>query len=195
MTALVSTALVLLTAAFHQTAGALPFVERVAALALAGGAAYLLDDPAAPLTSVVPKGPWRRRAPVVAAGGTLLAGGWLGILLLLTWRDARPPVAETSAQLVVMGLLAIAAAALLFRLGDPEPGTIVAPLVVVLGLAVTIVESVVDTPIFLTDAAPTAGRVAGWSAAGAVAVMVIVIGGRDGAGEPKRVMRPRAGRV
>ena len=182
LTTLVSAALILVAAAFHQTAGALPFVERVVALALAGGAAYLLDDAAAPVTAVVPQGQWRRRAPVVAAGVALLAGGWLGILLLLTWRDARPPVAESSAELLVIGLVGLAAAALLFRLGDHEPGVIVAPLVVVLGIGLSIVGSVVGSPIYLTDAEPTLGRVAGWGAVGALSALVIVVAGRDVAG-------------
>ena len=78
--------------------------------------------------------------------------------------------------------MAIAAAALLFRLGDHEPGVIVAPMVVVLGLGLTIVGSVVGSPIYLTDAEPTLGRVAGWSAVGALAALMIVVAGRDVAG-------------
>ena len=180
--AFVTTALVLVTAAFQQTNGALPFVERVAELALAGGAAYLLDDAAAPLTAVAPKGQWRRRAPVLTTGVALLAGAWFGVLLVLQWRGVRPPVTESSAELLVMGLVGIAAASLLFRRGDPEPGVIVAPVVVILGLGIVIVESLVRSPIYLTDAEPTPGRVVGWCIAGALAVLTIVAAGRDVAG-------------
>ena len=179
MTALVTSALVLLVAAFQQTAGALPFVTLVAQLALAGGAAYLLDDAAAPLTTVAPRGPWRRRGPVLVVGVGLLAGAWLGVLALLQWRDVRPPVAESSAELLVMGLVGLATAALLFRLGDHEPGVIVAPMVVVLGLGLAIVGSLAGSPIYLTDAEPTPGLIAGWSAAGALAALMIVVAGRD----------------
>lgn len=195
LTALAASALVLLAAAFQQTAGALPFVWRVAELALAGGAAYLMDDAAAQLTTVAPQGPWRRRAPALGAGAALVAGGWLTSLAILQWRGVRPPLAESSAELVVMCLVAVSAAVLLFRLGDPEPGAVVAPVVVVLGLGLTIVASVVRSPLYLTDADPAPGRVAGWITAGAVAVLVIVVAGRDVAGEPKRVMRASAGRV
>ncbi len=181
-TALGSGGLVLLVAAAWPTSAVLPFAGRVAGFALAGGAAYLLDDAAAQLTMVAPRGPWRRRGPVLAAGIGLLAGAWLGVLEVLQWRDARPPVAESSAELLVMGLAGLAAAALLFRLGDNEPGVIVAPMVVVLGLGLTIVESVAGSPIFLSDAAPALERVAGWCAAGALAVLVIVVAGRDVAG-------------
>jgi hypothetical protein len=182
MTALVTNALVLLTAAFQQTAGALPFVGRVAGLAVAGSAAYLLDDAAAHLTTVAPRGPWRRRGPVVAAGLALMVGAWLGVLVILHWRDARPPIAESSADLLVIALVAVAAAALLFRLGDHEPGAIVAPMVVVLGLGLVIVESVVGFPIYLAGAEPTLARDAGWGAAATLAVLTIVVAGRDVAG-------------
>jgi hypothetical protein len=195
LTTLFTTGLVVLAAAFQATAGALPFVERVAGLALAGSAAYLLDDAAVQMTAVVPQGLWRRRAPGVGAGVVLLAVAWLGVALVLQWRDARPPLAESSGELLVMVLVAVAAAAVSFRLGEPEPGAFVAPLLVVLGLGVTIGESVVGFPIFLTGAEPTPARFAGWGAAGVVAVMIIVFAGRDGAGEPERVMRAAAGRV
>jgi hypothetical protein len=181
-TALGAGGLVLLVAAAWPTSAMLPFVGRIAGFALAGGAAYLLDDAAAQLTTVAPRGPWRRRGPVLAAGIGLLAGAWLGVLAVLQWRDARPPVAESSAELLVMGLAGLAAAALLFRLGDHEPGVIVAPMVVVVGLGLTIVESVVGSPIFLADAKPTLARVVGWSAAGALAALMIVVAGRDVAG-------------
>ena len=181
MTALVTIALVVFAAAFQQTAGALPFVGRVAELALAGGAAYLLDDAAAPLTTVAPQGQWRRRGPVLAAGVALLAGAWLGVLMILQWRDARPPVAESSGELVVLALVAVAASSMLFRLGDPEPGVVVAPLVVVLGLGLIIVGSVVGSPIYLADAEPSLARDAGGCVAAGLSVLTILVAGRDAA--------------
>jgi hypothetical protein len=178
VTALAAVALVLPTAAFAQTAGALPFVTRVAGLALAAGAAYLLDDAAAPLTAVVPQGRWRRRAPELATGGAMLAGAWLGILLVLEWRAARPPVPESSAELLVTGLVGFGASALLVRLGDPEPGARVAPAVVLAGLGLVIAGSLANAPIYLTDAEPTPGRAAAWSVAGLLAMAVTVASGR-----------------
>ena len=177
MTALVTSALVLLTATF-QTA-ALPFVGRVTELALAGSAAYLLDDAAAHLTTVAPRGPWRRRGPFLATGSAIIGGAWLGLLVVLQWRDARPPVVESSVELLVMGLVAVAAAALMFRLGDHEPGAIVAPTVVVLGLGLVIVESVVGSAIFLADAEPTLARLMGWGAVSTLAVLTIIVAGGD----------------
>lgn len=197
MAALVSTALVLATAVFQQTNGALPLVGRVAQLALAGGAAYLLDDAAASLTTVVPQGPWRRRAPVLVVGATVLAAAWLAVLLVLQWRDARPAVVESSGELLVMALVAIASAALLFRLGDPEPGVVVAPLVVVLGLSLVIAGSITDSPVYLTDAEPTLPRAAAWSAAATLALLTIVVAGseRTTPRRRRRPTRPRPGRA
>jgi hypothetical protein len=181
-TALGAGGLVLFVAAAWPTSAVLPFVGRVAELALAGGAAYLLDDAAAQLTTVTPQGQWRRRAPVLTAGVALLADAWLVVLLVLRWREAGPPVAESFAQVLVMGLVALAVAAMLFRLGDPEPGVLVAPMVVVLGLSLIIVGSLAGSPVYLTDTGPSLGRVAGWSAAGALAVLTIIVAGRDVAG-------------
>ena len=56
---------------------------EAAELALAGCAAYLLDDAAAPLTDVAPQGRWRRRAPTLTTGVLVIAGAWLGVLTLL----------------------------------------------------------------------------------------------------------------
>jgi hypothetical protein len=189
MAALVSTALVLATAAFQQTNGALPLVARVAQLALAGGAAYLLDDAAASLTTVVPQGPWRRRAPVLVVGATVLAAAWLAVLLVLQWRDARPAVVESSGELLVMAMVAVAAAALLFRLGDPEPGVVIAPLVVVLGLSLVIGGSIMGSPVYLTDAEPTLPRAAAWSAAATLALLTILVAGSERT-TPRRRRQP-----
>jgi hypothetical protein len=186
LTALVSTALVLATAAFQQTSGALPFAARVAQLALAGGVAYLLDDAAASLTTVVPHGLWRRRAPVLVVGVTVLAAAWLALMVVLQWRDARPPAAEASGELLAMALVAVASAALLFRHGDPEPGVVIAPVVVVLGLSLGIAGSVMHSPVFLTDAEPTLPRTAAWSAAATIALLTIVLVGSERAAPRRR---------
>ena len=173
-TALAAAALVLVVAARWPESAALPFAGRIAAFALAGSAAYLLDDAAAPLTDIAPRGPWRRRAPVLATGAVLIAGAWLGVLLVLDWRGVRPPVPESSAEIVVVALVAVAVATLLLRLGETEPGVVVAPVVALAGLGSFVVEALVRAPVLLTSADPSAGRVAGWAAAGTTAVAVIL---------------------
>jgi hypothetical protein len=97
-------AVLVLVAAAIPGAGVSPFVIRIAEFLLAGGAAYLLDDAAAPLTGVTPPGVWRRRSPVVLTGAGLLTVTWLGILLVLGWQDALPPVLLATGELVVLCL-------------------------------------------------------------------------------------------
>jgi hypothetical protein len=189
LAALVSCALLLVTAAVQQTNGALPLVWRVTQLALAGGAAYLLDDAAASVTTVVPQGRWRRRAPVLVVGVAVLAVAWLAVLVVLQWRDARPPVVESSGELLVMALVTLALAALGSRLGDPEPGVVIAPLVVMLGLFLVIAGSILRAPVYLTDAEPTLTRTAAWSAAATLALVTIVVAGSERA-TPRRRRRP-----
>src|SRR5262245_21645253 len=82
-TGLAASGLVLAVATLWPTSSALPFLGRVAGFGLAGCAAYLLDDAAAPLTTVAPRAQWRRRAPVLVTGAGLIAGAWLGVLLVL----------------------------------------------------------------------------------------------------------------
>jgi hypothetical protein len=119
----------------------------------------------------------------------LLAGAWLGVLLVLQWRHVRPPAVESSAELLVIGLVGVAAATVLFRLGDHEPGAIVAPMVVVLGLGLVFVESLVGSPVYLTGAEPSLGRTSGWCAAAALALLTIVVAGSERT-TPRRRRQP-----
>ena len=57
----------------------------------------------------------------------MLVAAWLGLLLVLAWQDSRPPVLTATVELLVLSLAAMAAAAVLVRRGDPEPGVLVAP--------------------------------------------------------------------
>jgi hypothetical protein len=166
---------VLLVAALWPTSAALPVVGTVAELALAGCAAYLLDDAAAPLTDVAPQGRWRRRAPTLTTGVLVIAGAWLGVLTLLRWRDVQPPALAATVELVVAGLVAVAAAAALIRLGDPEPGTVVAPAVVLLGLGLLILEGAADVSIFLAGTEGGSARAVAWIAVGIVALLVTAV--------------------
>lgn len=180
LTALGVLALAMLAALVQPGAGIPPFVTRVAQFGLAGGAAYLLDDAAAQLTTVTPPGWWRRRAPGLVAGGTLLAGAWLGLLLVLTWQDSRPPVLTATVELLVLSLSAVAAAAVLVRRGDPEPGVLIAPAMVLLGMTAVIAESVLRTTILLPwEADPGRGIASVWAGAGLLASGVLLLASRD----------------
>jgi hypothetical protein len=179
-------ALVLLAAVAQPEAGVSPFVTRVAVLALAGGAAYLLDDAAAQLTSVTPPGVWRRRAPALGTGVGVLAAAWVVVLLVLAWQDSRPPVGVASGELTVLCLFSVAAAAVLFRRGDPQPGARVAPVVLLSGVCVVIAESVLRTSVLLPWDGAGAGRSleTAWVGLGLVATIALLLASRDPAAAP-----------
>jgi hypothetical protein len=173
--------LVLLAAVAQPDAGVSPFVTRVALLALAGGAAYLLDDAAVQLTSVTPPGVWRRRATGMSLGAGVLAAAWVVVLLVLGWQDSRPPVAIATGELAVLCLVSLAAAAILFRRGDPQPGVRVAPVVVLAGVCVVIAESVLRTTILLPwdGPGPSAALALAWAGLGLLAAGVLLLASRD----------------
>ncbi len=52
------------------------FVVHLAAVALASGAAYLLDDAAIAVTATTPQRLWRRRAPTLFAGLAVAGTAW-----------------------------------------------------------------------------------------------------------------------
>lgn len=186
-------ALVLLVAVGWRDTGVPVFVMRLTELLLAGGAAYLLDDAAAVLTDVTPRGIWRRRAPVLGAGAGLLAGAWCLILLVLRWQDSSPPVLAATLEVAVLSAVALAAAAVLARRGEPEPGGLIAPILALLGFGLLIAQPLARTALFPSDADDSATRViAWWAAAGAVAVLVLLLASRDPASRRRRTRRTQS---
>jgi hypothetical protein len=172
--------LVLLVSVLPPAPVVLPFVARIAELALAGGAAYLVDDAAASLTTVAPRGTWRRRAPVLVQGTALLACAWVAVLLVLGWREVRPPVVAASGELVVLGLVAVAVSTVLARNGEPEPGGRVAPALVLSGITLLIAGSVLGHPILLPwDETPGTTLVLAWAGTGLLASTVALGASRD----------------
>lgn len=163
--------------------GVPPVVVRFAELLLAGGAAYLLDDAAVALTTATPVGIWRRRLPTLAGGAAVLGGAWALVLALLRWQDSLPRIGLASAELAVMSLLGLAAAAALTRRGEAEPGGLVAPALGLLGLTAVLVEAVLGVTVFVPADAPAGSSVSlTWMGVGALAVLVIAWG----AGDPAR---------
>jgi hypothetical protein len=184
-TAFATSALVLLVSVLPSAERVLSLVGRIAELALACGAAYLADDAAATLTTVAPKGTWRRRSPVLALGTALLASGWAAVLLVLAWRDSGPPTLTASGELVVLGLVALATATVMVRNGDPEPGARVGPALVLLGLGLVIVESALHRPILMPwEDAPATGLMSVWAGVGLLSLLVALWASRDPAAGP-----------
>jgi hypothetical protein len=161
--------------------GVSPFVIRMTEVLVAGGAAYLLDDAAAPLTGVTPRGVWRRRLPAGLMGVGVLSTAWLIILLVLRWQESMPPVLATTGEVVVLSVAALAVAAVLARRGDPEPGGQVAPLFGLFCLAALLADSLFEVTLFVPwdTGEPSVGVTTAWMTAGVVAVAVVVGASRD----------------
>jgi hypothetical protein len=189
-TALGTSVLVLLVSVLPSSEVVLPFVGRVGELALAGGAAYLVDDAAAAVTTVAPRGTWRRRAPVLAVGTVLIGSAWVAILLALAWHDVQPSTLAATGELVVLGLVAVAAAAALVRSGDQEPGGRVAPAMVLLGVALLVLEGVLRRPLLVPwDESAGAGLLVAWTGVGLLALLVALWVSRDPAAGTARRAR------
>lgn len=163
--------------------GAPTFVVRVAELALAAGAAYLLDDAASAVTVAAPQGVWRRRAPTLSNGAAILAFAWVSILAVLTWLESPLPLLPLTGELVVLCSLAVSAAAVLARSGEPEPGGQVGPAVVLLGLTAVILEPVLRLTIFVSeDGVGGVARQLAWLGTAVLAGIVVLVASRDPAG-------------
>ena len=169
-------ALVLVVAVVPPGPGVPAFVLHIAEVLLAGGAAYAVDDASVALTGVTPRPLWRRRLPTLAVTGAVIGTAAAAIALVLHWQRSLPGLLPLAAEVLVLCLVATAAASVVARHGDPEPGVLVAPVVALVGFAVLIAGPLLHTAPFLTDG--DTGR-AWWFAAGALALATIATATRD----------------
>jgi hypothetical protein len=163
-----------------------PLTVHLAQLALAGAAAFLLDDAAAELTGVVPPPLWRRRAPRVAAGLGAVTTSWVVVLAV-----SAGPSGALTLEVGVLVVAALAVSSVAASWGEPEPGATVAPAVVLAGLAPMLVGGLLGRAVLVSDAAPAASRalLTGWAVAGVLAAAVLVATCRDPAGSSPRTGR------
>jgi hypothetical protein len=156
-----------------------PATAHLLQLALAGSAAFLLDDPAAELTGVVPPSLWRRRLPRVAGGCLAIAAAWIVVLLQAPALPAR----ALSIELVVLAAVALAASASAAQHGDSEPGVLVAPVFVLCGMSVLLAGMVTGVALFPSAEAPHPTLLLGcWVGLGLFAVGLALLATRDPAG-------------
>jgi hypothetical protein len=158
----------------------------VAQLVLAAAAAYLVDDSAAPVTGVMPRPLWRRRAEVVTPGALMLAGAWAVVLVIVAGRAPRSTYVALSLEAATLALIALAAAALVARHGEDEPGAIVAPTVVLTGLALLLFQPMLHVRFFAEPGDELDPRLAAWVAFGALALLTLAGASRDSAVRPAR---------
>lgn len=188
--AVTAASLVVLMALAYPVQGVSTFVVRIAELLLAGGAAYLVDDAAVALTVTAPRSVWRRRLPVLVGGVGVLGTSWLGILLVLHWQASALPLIGLTWEVVVLCCLAVAAAAVLARQGEPEPGGQVAPGVFLLGMTAVLAEPILRLAIFVPEEGMGAvARQLWWWGAVVIAVVTVLLASSD----PATTTRLRAG--
>ncbi|MGA8209049.1 MAG: hypothetical protein WB798_02730, partial [Nocardioidaceae bacterium] len=109
----------------------------------------------------------------MALGLPVLAATWVLVLVLATVvRRTTLPAATLSVELAVLVAVALAAAAACWRRGDPEPGRLVAPLLVLAGASVLVVAGALGVDPSLSGRAPGGGSqvTVAWGVTGAVAV-------------------------
>ncbi len=120
---------------------------RLMQLALAAGAAYLLDDASAALTTVAPRRLWHQRALALTTGLLAIAASWS--VVLFTLRD----VPDTALGLLTLEvsawvLVALTASAVLAGRGETEPGNRVAVVLPMIGLAAVVAGGLLGFDIF-----------------------------------------------
>jgi hypothetical protein len=160
---------------------------QVAGLALAAAAGYLLDDPAAAVTQTVPRPLWRRRSATVVRGLAVLAATWI-VLLTLLRRAAGFSAVPLTIETTVTALLSLAAAALLAQRGEPEPGNLTAPAVILTGVGAMLLQPLLGVTLFLSADEESASRLLGWAGVAILAVLILLAAWRD----PARRRRGRS---
>lgn len=155
-----------------------PLSVRLAQLALAASAAYLLDDASAELTRVAPTPMWRHRAFALVVGLSVVASAWLVVLLNLR-RVTDISVPALTLEAVVMTIASLAASAVVARRGEPEPGNMVAVVLPLTGIAALLGGGMLDVDVFVQSQGPAqseSGTV--WLLVGVLGLIVLAMASR-----------------
>ena len=153
-------------------------LAHLAVLVLAAGSAYLLDDSATDVTTVVPTSLLRRRLAILLRGLPFMALSWGAVMILLTWRSPSAPLTALSWEVSGLSCLGVAAAAILSRRGEPEPGNLVASALGLLVIGVLICQPMFHVTLLVTD--PAGPARAGWWAVVIVgSTATLVVASRD----------------
>jgi hypothetical protein len=157
---------------------------RITEFALAASAAYLFDDAAPALTGVAPQTLWRRRTPRLAVGLIVIACAWVVVLLDLR-RGSAPSLFGLSLETAVLVSLSLATGAVLVCRGEPEPGNLIAPVVVLAGITTMFLAVRLRVEVFVGgEGSISALRGSSWFAVGLVALLVLALASRDPAAGP-----------
>ena len=172
-----------------------PMTLHLAELTLAAGAAYLADDAAAAVTAVVPRALWRRRAFAYSVGVCAVGCAWVVVLVGLTPTRGLSVSAATVETACLVGL-SLAASAVLADRGEPEPGNLVAVLVVLVGVSAILVGGGLGFDPYLSGHGTGSHTLlAAWTALGVGSLGVLLLASRDPAGGQRRAYRPEPARL
>ena len=153
-------------------------LAHLAVLVLAAGSAYLFDDSATDVTTVVPTSLLRRRLAILLRGLPFMVLSWGAVMILLTWRSPSAPLTALSWEVSGLSCLGVAAAAILSRRGEPEPGNLVASALGLCVIGVLICQPMFHVTLLVTD--PAGPARAGWWAVVIVGSMAtLVVASRD----------------
>jgi hypothetical protein len=152
---------------------------RLAQLALAGGAAYLLDDASAVVTAAAPRPLWIRRLFPLAIGISAIGVAWSAVLLDLR-HSPGAPIGILSMELAVLVALSVAISAVSASYGEPEPGNSVAVVVPLAGMAAILVGGLTDVSLYPSShGAGFTWMAASWAAVGIFAITALALKSRD----------------
>ena len=153
-------------------------LAHLAVLVLATGSAYLFDDSATDVTTVVPTSLLRRRLVILLRGLPFMVLSWGAVMILLTWRSPSAPLTALSWEVSGLSCLGVAAAAILSRRGEPEPGNLVASALGLGVIGVLICQPMFHVTLLVTD--PASPARAGWWAVVIVgSTATFVVASRD----------------
>jgi hypothetical protein len=156
------------------------FLAHLVVLILAAGSAYLLDDSAVHVTAVVPRSLLRRRLRLLLQGWPVTALSWGAVMTLLGWRSPSVPLAALTWEVAGVSCLSVAAAAVVSRHGEPEPGNLVASILGLGFVGVLICQPMFRVTLLIADGSDPA-RAGWWTAVIALSVTAFLAASRDGA--------------
>lgn len=169
------TALVLaLTATLLLRGGEVPlFLAHLTVVLLAAGTAYLLDDPAAEATGVVPTPLLTRRLRTLLPGIVVTALAATAVAAVLSSGSPSLPLNLLAWETLGLVALALALSSAFFRHGEPEPGNLVAALLALAVLGTLIAQPALPVDLLATGSDRTIGT--GWWAVATAASAAVLV--------------------
>ncbi len=149
------------------------FVAHLVVVVLAAGAAYLLDDPAAEATAVVPRSLLYRRLRAVVPGLAVTGVAAAAVAVVLRWRSPSLPLELLAWETLGLVGFALASSAVAFSQRESEPGNLVAALMALLVLGTLIGQPALPVDLLSTGSDGAIG-IGWWGGVAAASAAVLV---------------------